>query len=332
VAIDVPTNNKGQSNLEGITNTIETIKGSLNSNAALIILSQVPPGYTRGLDVDARRLFYQVETLIFGKAIERALYPERFIVGSFQKETALPAALFHYLKCFGCPIFQMTYESAELAKISINMYLTATVTTTNMLSDISEKVNANWEDIAETLKLDQRIGPYAYLKPGLGIAGGNLERDMATLKKIAFDQGAFIKTLDAQIEDSQFRANWALRKFKEYRNDTIFSIGVLGLAYKENTPSLKNSASLKFVNSIKDHFPLKLFDPLVKAIPKMHASSFEESSQAVVNKSNFLAILTPWPEFSELDYRKFEGIILDPYRLVKNASINAKIHTLGTHK
>ena len=28
------------------------------------------------------------------------------------------------------------------------------------------------------LKLDRRIGPYAYLSPGLGIAGGNLERDL----------------------------------------------------------------------------------------------------------------------------------------------------------
>jgi UDPglucose 6-dehydrogenase len=35
-------------------------------------------------------------------------------------------------------------------------------------------------EIAPALKLDRRIGPYAYLTPGLGIAGGNLERDLAT--------------------------------------------------------------------------------------------------------------------------------------------------------
>lgn len=329
IAIDVPTNDKGESNLEIITNTVDRIKEVLNKTATLVILSQVPPGYTRHIDFDRRRLFYQVETLIFGEAVKRALSPERFIVGSFDKETPLSASLLVYLKSFMCPIFQMSYESAELAKISINMYLTAMLTTTNMLSAICETVNAKWNDIAETLKLDRRIGTYAYLKPGLGIAGGNLERDMATIKKIAFDHGAYVRMIDAQIEDSYFRANWALRKFKEYKNNLDLSIGVLGLTYKENTHSLKNSASLKFINAMNKGYALKLFDPQVKALPNIAKSSFFENGQKVINETNFLAILTPWPEFSKLDYQNFAGVILDPYCIIKDYPKNAKIHTLG---
>ena len=63
----------------------------------------------------------------------------------------------------------MNYESAELAKISINMFLISSVTTTNVISEICEKIDANWNDISLALKLDKRIGKYAYLKPGLGI-------------------------------------------------------------------------------------------------------------------------------------------------------------------
>ena len=39
-------------------------------------------------------------------------------------------------------------------------------------------------NISKALKLDKRIGKYAYLKPGLGISGGNLERDLETFKII----------------------------------------------------------------------------------------------------------------------------------------------------
>ena len=41
-----------------------------------------------------------------------------------------------------------------------------------------EKINANWSDVFNALVLDKRIGKYAYIKTGLGLSGGNLERDL----------------------------------------------------------------------------------------------------------------------------------------------------------
>ena len=78
----------------------------------------------------------------------------------------------------------MKYESAELTKISINMFLISSITTTNELAEISKKIGANWSEISPALRLDKRIGKYAYLNPGLGISGGNLERDLNTITKI----------------------------------------------------------------------------------------------------------------------------------------------------
>ena len=49
------------------------------------------------------------------------------------------------------------------------------------LAELCERIGADWSDIAPALKLDKRIGPGAYLSPGLGIAGGNLERDLRTI-------------------------------------------------------------------------------------------------------------------------------------------------------
>src|SRR5207253_4271520 len=132
---------------------------------------QVPPGFTRALAVPPDRLYYQVETLVFGRAVERAMRPERFIVGCANPQQSLPPAFLAFLKAFNCPILTMRYESAELAKISINCYLVAAVSAANMLAEASEAIGADWAEIAPALRLDRRIGEHAYLNAGLGLAG-----------------------------------------------------------------------------------------------------------------------------------------------------------------
>src|SRR5690606_37803730 len=102
---------------------------------------------TRRLPLPAERLVYQVETLVFGRAVERAADPERFIVGLADSQQSLPPALASFLESFGCPILPMRYESAELAKISINCCLAASVSVANILAELSVRIGADWSEI-----------------------------------------------------------------------------------------------------------------------------------------------------------------------------------------
>ena len=77
---DVKTNAKNISNIPDIRRQILYLDKKIDKSIPIIILSQVPPGFTRLLDLK-RKLFYQVETLIFGEAMSRALHPERIIIG-----------------------------------------------------------------------------------------------------------------------------------------------------------------------------------------------------------------------------------------------------------
>ena len=82
IAADVPTNDAGESDLVPIAALVDGISRHLRDDAVLVVICQVPPGFTRTISrVPHSRLFYQVETLIFGCAVERALNAERFIVG-----------------------------------------------------------------------------------------------------------------------------------------------------------------------------------------------------------------------------------------------------------
>lgn len=172
VAPDVATNDAGDSDLS----TINSLTSHVLARPAaftVVLLSQVPPGFTRTLDRRHHALHYQVETLVFGNAIDRAVNPERFIIGCADPVEPLPAAYEGFLKAFGCPILPMRYESAELAKIAINCCLVAMVSTANTLAEICEVIGADWSEIVPALRMDRRIGEYSYLQPGLGLAGGN---------------------------------------------------------------------------------------------------------------------------------------------------------------
>ncbi len=339
IAPDVPTDDAGSSDLSGIEALIGEVDPHLGNDAILIILCQVPPGFTRSLDFASDRLFYQVETLIFGRAVERAVEPERFIVGCAEPAAPLPDAYGRVLDAFGCPILPMRYESAELAKISINMCLVASIGVANTMAEVCENVGADWQEIVPALKLDRRIGPYSYLAPGLGIAGGNLERDLATVLRLAERHDTDGGIVSAWLGNSRHRRDWAARVLRDavlakYDNPLI---AVWGLAYKENTHSVKNSPSLATLAQFPD-VRFAVHDPAVAADAAGHAGVEGAASPlSALEGAEALAILTPWPEYREVApvdiARALAGtIIVDPYRVLDpRACVTAGLayHTLG---
>ncbi|MBV9861130.1 MAG: UDP-glucose/GDP-mannose dehydrogenase family protein [Alphaproteobacteria bacterium] len=339
VAMDVPTDESGSSNLAPVRSLIGEILKVLRSDALLVVLCQVPPGFTRALPVPPERLFYQVETLIFGRAVERANWPERFTIGCAAPDAPLPPALHTVLAAFGCPVLPMRYESAELAKIAINCCLMASVTVSNTLAGLCEKIGADWGEILPALKLDRRIGPYSYLAPGLGLAGGNLERDLATVRQLALETGCEASLIEAFLTGSRDRRDWVLRLLhRELLAEAPKArIGVLGLAYKENTDSTKNSPSLALIEHLHP-WPIRVFDPVVPASVLSHpAVSPVNSAAEVATGVDALVVMTPWPEFRDLDLRELRErmrgrLLVDPFRVFDAAAAAAaglSYRTLG---
>lgn len=323
VAPDVPTDDFGGSDLGPINALLECVFKAARHDAVIVVLSQVPPGFTRNKQQAGRSLYYQVETLIFGRAVERALQPERYIVGCADPLQPLPAPYSTFLAAHGCPVLAMRYESAELAKISINMCLVASVSVANTLAELCEHMGADWAEIVPALKLDRRIGPYAYLAPGLGIAGGNLERDLATVCSYADRYGTDAGVVRAWIANSHHRRDWALgvlyREVLSKIDDPV--IAVLGLAYKQDTHSVKNSPAIALLEQLKP-FRVRVFDPVVAASaapnPRLHGATSELDA---CEGADVLVVMTPWSQFAKLDpasiAHQLRGkLVLDPYAVL----------------
>jgi UDPglucose 6-dehydrogenase len=330
ISPDVPTDDVGGSDLSQVREFVEAVSTHAAPGCAVVILSQVPPGFTR---VVARQhhehggqilWFYQVETLIFGQAFKRALEPERFIVGSVTPEASLPPAMEEFLQSFECPILMMRYESAELAKIAINCMLAASVSTTNALAELCETIGADWDEIAPALRLDRRIGPYAYLNPGLGISGGNLERDLATICRMAGQQGADDSVIASYRHNSEYRKDWVLRQLHQegmVAGEGVV-IGMLGLAYKQDTDSTKNSPAIRLLRDLPQVRVLA-YDPAVEDTePFWHPNLTRVNTALDVCKgADVVVMMTPWPEFQDLVVSDIASAmrghtVLDPFRLL----------------
>lgn len=338
ISTDVPTDDEARSDLEPIRTLIAEVVRHLHKEAVLVVLCQVPPGFTRGIELlPAERLLYQVETLIFGRAVERALHPERFIVGCSDPARGLPERYRQVLEAFGCPILPMRYESAELAKISINFCLVASVSVANTLAEVSEAIGADWAEIVPALKLDRRIGQYAYLAPGLGISGGNLERDLRTVLHIAAAKSTDAGVVEAWIANSRHRKDWCWRVLQDrlLARSPQARVAVLGLAYKENTHSTKNSPALMLLAHLtgKD---VRVHDPVVAAdiVPFAKAAATPLDCAA---GADALVIATPWPQYRDLSLADLATtmsgrLVIDPYRLLDGAKAQQagfEYHALG---
>lgn len=340
VAPDVPTDDVGKSDLSGIKTLLDIVEPALRDDAVLVVLSQVNPGFTRKRGRATGPLYYQVETLIFGRAVERALYPERYIVGCADPSSPLPVAYQTFLAAHNCPILPMRYESAELAKISINMCLVASVNVANTMAEICENIGADWAEIIPALRLDKRIGEFSYIVPGLGISGGNLERDLASVIRMADEHGTDAGVVRAWIKNSAHRKGWPYQTLEKevLSKNPDAKVAVLGLAYKENTHSTKNSPALVLLGELSDR-QVNVYDPVVFADVAENAVGCA-NTLAAAKGVDVVVIMTPWPEFREINVNLLADVmagttVIDPYKMLDAGNAlkaGLDVITLGVNK
>jgi UDPglucose 6-dehydrogenase len=341
IAPDIETDSEGKSNYKKINMLINLTLKKIKKDQILVILSQVSPGFTRKLLKKHNLVYYMVETLIFGNAVERALNPERLIIGKSDSNKNIERKFSYFLKQFSKNIIEMNFESAEICKIAINIYLASSVTTTNFLNNVASKMNANWDSIKLALNMDKRIGKFAYLEPGLGISGGNIERDLKSITEISRNLGVNKNFIDVIKKNSVFYKDWAYRTIKNSTKKVNLNYGILGLAYKENTNSIKNSPSIRLIKKLQSkenklNRKIYVYDPKVNSIDNLNII-FMNSYIDVIKNSDILVIMTKWIEFKKItkkDIDKFfkGSVLIDTYEHLDKKIRNSKKYSFYSIK
>ena len=212
----------------------------------------------------------------------------------------------------------MKYEESELTKGFINTYLASQVITTNYLNEFSKLYKANWSKIKNALSLDKRIGKFSYLNPGLGLSGGNIERDLKTIsdnrKRLGLNSGF----TDILLGQSNYYKSWVDQKIAQINNKK-FIIGILGYTYKLNTLSTKNSPQSELLNSFKNKF--LIYDQFY-----IH-KTLSVNLKKILELSNIVVIYHDLEELKKINFNKYKNInyVIDPFKILEcNSIINSK--------
>jgi UDPglucose 6-dehydrogenase len=308
---DIKTNEHNISDYNDLYNLIDEITPHLRNDAVIVVMSQISIGTCRVLKQkikDARsglsfELVYMVETLIIGDAVNRFLKPERIILGTEDGTLNKKHDLLKlHIEKLNVPLIVMKYESAELTKLAINFYLFSSVMYANTIADICESYGANINEIIPALRSDKRIGQYAYIHPGLGVMGGNLERDMMSLIGLEKNMKLNSDLVETMVNQNKSRYTWIERKLKKHLLDHIKKpkICIWGLAYKKDTASLKNAVSKYLIDDLSDMAKFSAYDPLVKEMDCKGLEICKDKYVALVG-AHCLIVLNDSDEFKDID-------------------------------
>ncbi len=329
ISEDVSTNENNISDYKKVLKYFSKIKKNYPKKK-IIFLSQMKPNFFKNLSkVKKKNTFYQVETLVFGEGIKRSISPERIIIAG---ENGVPNDILSIYKKFTSNVIKTNFQTAELIKIFINIFLISNLTTANYLSEISDIADASWSDIETALRMDKRIGKFSYIKPGLGISGGNLERDLMNISNFANINNLKIPIFNIFKKYSEFRKNWPYKifnqKLKINKKLRIRKVLICGLTYKLNTHSIKNSPSINLINNLKKHNDLKVscYDPNIKDL-KTNNVKILHSLKSSKEKYDFIFIMLPFKNIFKkyyfLNKIKKKTIIADPFSVLDRSKIRS---------
>jgi len=213
------------------------------------------------------------------------------------------------------PMFVTTPETAEMAKLTANAFLSTKMSFANMADTLCKKVAVNSAELLEIVGSDWRIGK-KMLRPGFAWGGNCFPRDTQSLVD-TYDENR----VDASILKSALKLNEArLREPHLILHEDGIDGGqvlVLGLAYKSGINMTSGSKSVQLLKDLQEEgYEAVGYDPNINP---------EEESK--ISKAAYRAIVvtTDEPCFDKIIDRLKElnpRVKLLDYRMPKSASQN----------
>lgn len=242
------------------------------------------------------------EFLREGFAVEDLMKPDRIVVGTASERPA--AAMKEVYEPFKAPIIITDINSAELIKHAANSFLALKISYINAISIICEASGANVQEVANGIGMDERIGR-RFLNPSLGFGGSCFPKDLSAFIKISEQLGYDFRLLKEvqQINTDQ------MARFVKKITDTLWvlkdkTIGVLGLAFKQNTDDVRMSPAIDLCQRLlKEGAKLRVYDPqaMEKAKDVLPDVEYVDAMNDVAEGCDALVVATEWPEFKQLD-------------------------------
>jgi UDPglucose 6-dehydrogenase len=253
------------------------------------------------------------EFLREGFAVEDLMHPDRIVIGVRSPRPV--QAMKEIYEPFNAPIIVTDINSAELIKHAANSFLALKISYINAISIICEATGANVQEVANGMGMDERIGR-RFLDASLGFGGSCFPKDLSAFIKISEQLGYEFGLLKEVQRINAGQMERFLKKIQE----TLWvlkdkRIGVLGLAFKQNTDDIRLSPAIELCQRLqKEGAILRVHDP--KAMEKARAVLPDVTYVADMNEAaegcDALVIATEWPVFKTLDLERARKALTHP--------------------
>lgn len=217
----------------------------------------------------------------------------------------------------------LNLEEAEISKISINAFVTLKISFSNTLSQIADKrENINVSKIINVLGSDSRIGK-KYLGLGGSYSGPCFPRDsinFATyLKKI--NAKNYIPIAVDKINQMQInRYISAFKKLSKNLNKK-FTVGICGIAYKQNAAITDFSPGLQIFQKLKKKNKVIIYDEdkILKSLNQNNNFTFYTNLKDFFDKSDFIFVCYKNDAFKKIQNYKTNNkkIVIDLWNFLK---------------
>ncbi|HEY3932472.1 MAG TPA: UDP-glucose/GDP-mannose dehydrogenase family protein [Verrucomicrobiae bacterium] len=253
------------------------------------------------------------EFLREGFAVGDLMKPDRVVIGVGSQRPV--AAMKEIYTPFNAPIVVTDINSAELIKHAANSFLALKISYINAIANVCEAAGANVQEVAQGIGLDERIGR-RFLNAGIGFGGSCFPKDLSAFIKISEQVGYDFRLLK---EVQRINAE-QMDRFMKKITDTLWvlkdkTIGVLGLAFKQNTDDVRSSPAIELCQRLqKEGATLRVHDPkaMEKARTILKNVTYVDDINAVAEGCDAIVIATEWDEFKKLDLERAKKSLTHP--------------------
>ena len=271
------------------------------------------------------------EFLREGFAVGDLMKPDRVVIGVRSQRPV--AAMKEVYEPFKAPIVVTDINSAELIKHAANSFLALKISYINAIATVCEAAGANVQEVANGIGLDERIGR-RFLDAGIGFGGSCFPKDLSAFIKIAEQIGYDFRLL----KEVQHINTAQMDRFVKKITDTLWvlkdkTIGVLGLAFKQNTDDVRMSPAIELCQRLqKEGATLRVHDPkgMEKAKAVLANVTYVDDLNAVADGCDALVVATEWDEFKQLDLDRAKKSLTHPIMFDgRNLFDRAEMERLG---
>src|ERR1700733_1472372 len=213
------------------------------------------------LDYPAVHVVVHPEFLREGSAVNDFFEPSLLVVGG--SNPAAVQEVTDLYQSLGVRAAKVSLRVAEMIKYACNAFHAVKIAFANEIGTLSDRVGLDGAEVMATLCQDVKLNSSAaYLKPGFAFGGSCLPKDLRALLYRAAHLDLSLPLLESTMPSNEQHLKRAIDAVLDLPAQRI---GLIGLAFKENTDDLRESPVVTLLEQlIGKGRAVQVFDPQIR--------------------------------------------------------------------